>query len=105
MPSKMEITRRKDAKRVLCAGCRDNYYNGNNPHGVSECWRLKSARKVTRYRIGWWTQPTSAEAFKKVTTLHCHSAPGRYAHFERLPDHLIRITKRSTTKQRSEAET
>jgi hypothetical protein len=27
-----------------CFGCEDNFYNGENPLGVKECWHLKSAR-------------------------------------------------------------
>ena len=88
-------------KLDLCVGCRDNYYNGNNPHGVKECWHLKSAKRVTRYRIGWWTPPTSVDAFTKVTTFDCHSAPGQYADFEKLPDHLVTLI-RSPGRARSE---
>ena len=30
-----------DAERLaLCAGCRDNFYNDNNPLGVKRCWHL-----------------------------------------------------------------
>ena len=76
------------AKRKHCAGCRNDFYNGNNPHGVKECWSLKGAKVVTRYRIGWWVEPRSASCFTKVRTLDCHRAPGRYAHMEELPSHL-----------------
>ena len=31
-----------------CIGCRDNFYNGNNPYGIQECWSLKSARLIAR---------------------------------------------------------
>lgn len=37
----------KDKKRRrYCSGCRDNFYNGNNPLGVKECWCLKDATPV-----------------------------------------------------------
>lgn len=74
--------------KSLCSGCRDNFYNGNNELGVSECWSYKNARVVKRWRIGWWTQQDKKENFDKVTTLSCHNAPGRYAHSEKLPQHL-----------------
>lgn len=34
-----------------CAGCRQNFYNGNNPLGVSQCWNLKDAKMVKRVLI------------------------------------------------------
>ena len=74
--------------RKCCEGCRDNYYNGKNEHGIKECWSLKNAKVVKRWRLSWWTRPETKEAFTKVTTHHCHSAPGQYALYERLPRHL-----------------
>jgi hypothetical protein len=68
-----------------CGGCRDDFYNGNNPLGVQRCWGLKTAKLVTRFRIGTWTQPDAPGAFTKVKTLTCWHASG--AHFyEKLPD-------------------
>lgn len=26
-----------------CAGCRDDFYNGHNPYGVTECWLRENA--------------------------------------------------------------
>ena len=26
-----------------CAGCRNDFYNDHNPHGVKECWSFKEA--------------------------------------------------------------
>ena len=72
-------------KLQYCRGCRDDYYNGT---GAKECWLLKDAKVVTRYRIGWWTPMDSAKNFQKVTTHHCHHAPGQYAQMEKLPEHL-----------------
>ena len=34
-----------------CSGCEDNFYNGNNPHGVKECWRFKDAKIVTTKKV------------------------------------------------------
>lgn len=86
----MRDPRRPDEKQKYCAGCRDDFYNHRSEpgfDGATECWSLRNAEIVTRYRIGWWTQPTSAAAFQKVTTLSCHHAPGQYAHFKELPEH------------------
>lgn len=34
-----------------CAGCRDNFYNGNNDLGVSECWLFRTAKLIRRRRV------------------------------------------------------
>lgn len=31
-----------------CAGCRNNFYNGNNPLNVRECWSFKDAKLEKR---------------------------------------------------------
>lgn len=82
------MTSKTENKRKYCSGCRENFYNGNNALGIKECWNLKSARIVTRYKLGWWTRPESKDVFQKVKTLSCHKEPGRYAFFEELPAHL-----------------
>lgn len=78
----------KQDKLKLCSGCRDNFYNGNNNLKVKECWSLKSARKVRRWRIGWWTPMDKTENFIAVTTLSCYHNTGNTAYLERLPQHL-----------------
>lgn len=72
--------------KSYCRGCRENYYNGQ---GADECWSLKSAKIVTRFRIDWWTRPTEPGAFTEVKTYQCHSAPGKYAHYEKLPTFAV----------------
>ncbi|HZO51191.1 MAG TPA: hypothetical protein VFB63_00675 [Bryobacteraceae bacterium] len=86
--SETKLASELEAKQQYCSGCRDDFYNhdGHAMNG-SHCWCLEDAKVVERYRIGWWTQPTSAKAFQKVTTLSCHYAPGQYAHYEKLPEH------------------
>ena len=35
-----------------CAGCRDDFYNGHNPLGVSVCWHFDRTKALeTRYRL------------------------------------------------------
>lgn len=76
-----------DAKsKSLCAGCRNDFYNGQ---GAKECWSYKTAKVCTRWRIGWWTAPDAKGAFTKVTTLDCHHAPGRYGHYDKLPGFAV----------------
>lgn len=43
--------------KAHCEGCENNFYNGNNPYGVKECWSFKSAKLVERIRIGVWQNP------------------------------------------------
>lgn len=71
-----------------CRGCEDDFYNGQNPMGVRECWMLKSAKLVTRYRIGTWTQPTQSGAFTKVRVYSCRKESGQHF-YEKLPDFAI----------------
>ena len=57
-----------------CAGCRDNFYNGHNSIGVSECWMLKDAKLILRRRVGIWeTPPWTA---KPETLPNCYNAEG-----------------------------
>jgi hypothetical protein len=35
----------------MCAGCRDNFYNGNNPYGIKQCWNFPSAKVEKRMLI------------------------------------------------------
>jgi len=77
-------------KQQYCSGCCNDFYNHRNEpgfDGATKCWSLKDAKVVTRYRIGWWVEPTSARTFEKVKTLDCHHATGRYAHYKELPGH------------------
>ncbi len=40
----------KDKKH--CIGCNDNFYNGNNQYGISECWNFKKAKLIKRKKVG-----------------------------------------------------
>jgi hypothetical protein len=35
----------------FCAGCEQNYYNGNNNLGVKQCWFLPTAKRIKRKRV------------------------------------------------------
>lgn len=75
--------------KSLCLGCSNDFYNGKNDLGISECWSFHSAEVVTRYKLGWWTQPRSMRDFQEVQTLSCHHAPGHYAMMKELPRHIL----------------
>lgn len=76
---------KEQQKLIHCRGCRDDFYNGKNPMNVQRCWMLKSARLVTRYRIGTWTQPTEPFAFTKMKVFNCYNEKGAHF-FEELPN-------------------
>ena len=63
-----------DKSKVMCEGCRDDFYNARGG-----CWAYEKASVVRRFKIGWWTMPLDPGAFEEVETLDCHHAPGKYA--------------------------
>jgi len=75
-------------KKEYCIGCRSDYYNHDNPQGVKECMHFKGAKTVKKLRIGWWTPQDNADNFYEVITNNCHAAPGNYADYSELPEHL-----------------
>jgi hypothetical protein len=77
-----------DEKKQRCKGCRDDYYNEPGHSTSGQCWMLDGAQPVTRYKLGWWTQPTQPGAFTKVETLSCWNAPGQFAMRKDLPDFI-----------------
>lgn len=78
---------KKDKK--YCVGCDSDFYNGNNPMGIKECWSFKTAKVVKRLAIGWWTPMDKKENFYDVITHNCHRESGRRAFLEKLPSHLV----------------
>lgn len=81
----------KTEKLQHCAGCQDDFYNRNNTLNVKECWNLKTAKLVKRFRIWWWTPMDKASNFTEVKVLSCyhdvHNGRG-YAYCKEIPDHL-----------------
>ncbi len=81
----------KQEKRQYCSGCKENFYNGNNQLGVKECWNLKIAKLVKRYKIYWWTPMDKASNFEEVKVLSCYcdleNGHGN-AYLTEIPDHL-----------------
>ena len=75
--------------KKYCVGCNNNFYNGNNPLGVKECWSYRTAKAVTKYRIGWWTPQDKKENFSMVKTHDCHTETGIAAFYDKLPAHLL----------------
>lgn len=57
--------------KSMCSGCRQNFYNGNNPLGVKECWSFQSATVVTRMLVGTWQNPPYVWSPRKVLSCYC----------------------------------
>lgn len=60
--------------KSMCVGCSENFYNGNNSYGVSECWNFKSAKVCKKKFVPMdmrppWTMPSE-------TTLSCYRKKG-----------------------------
>lgn len=60
--------------KKLCQGCRNNFYNGNNPLAVAVCWHFKTAKLVTRTQVGTWQNPPYV--WRPRQTLSCHNPVG-----------------------------
>lgn len=41
----------KSEKLKHCSGCEQNFYNGNNPYGVKECWSLANMKLMKRKKV------------------------------------------------------
>lgn len=65
----------KHEKKQMCVGCRNNFYNGNNNLGVTECWNFPTAKIVSRKKVGLWDTPPW-EHQPVVKTLSCHHEQG-----------------------------
>ena len=58
-----------------CAGCSNDFYNGKNNVGVSECWSLKTAMLAKRIPIGM-QEPPPYLGKRPVTTPSCWHGSG-----------------------------
>ena len=89
-------------KQQYCTGCYNDFYNHRESPGLdgaTKCWSLKDAKVVTRFRIHWWTTPTTPGAFTEVRTLNCHHEPGQHGFYEKLPEFAVdphRLAKEKT---------
>jgi hypothetical protein len=82
-------------QRKDCAGCEDNFYNGNNNLGVTECWRFrgKGNRIKKRFRINYNTPTNIREAYQEVICPTCYRQKG-YCYFDRIPLYAKTIEQR-----------
>ncbi len=69
------ITKQLDVKpnKLMCAGCHDDFYNGE---GAKECWNFKTAKVVNK--VGYATLNTmNGPDVKMLNTLSCWHAVSR----------------------------
>lgn len=59
--------------KKFCNGCEQNFYNGNNPYGVKECWSLKDATRA-RFKLIHVDQPPPYNHIKAEWLPTCYSA-------------------------------
>lgn len=70
-----------------CAGCRDNFYNGNNPLGVKRCWSFDEAKPLeTRFKLSTNTPMNIRSAYLEVQVPPCYHESG-YVHMKAVPDY------------------
>lgn len=69
-----------------CIGCYNNFYNGNNNLGVSECWSLKTAKMQTRFRISVNSPMGTRGNYVKVRKPSCYRENG-YVHIAAIPSY------------------
>ncbi len=61
-------------KKKYCSECENNFYNGNNPFGIKECWSFKNSKivwkkKVSINQVPPWNQ-------KPIRVLNCYREKG-----------------------------
>jgi len=57
-----------------CSGCEQNFYNGNNPYGVRECWSFKNAKIVFKKKIHIDQRPPWKQ--KAIRVPNCYQQKG-----------------------------
>jgi hypothetical protein len=60
-------------KKDLCSGCYNDCYN-HGTGGATECFSLKTAKRVKRVRVGTWQEPPYR--WRPVETLTCFHVEG-----------------------------
>ena len=61
-------------KKKHCLGCDNNFYNGNNPYGVKECWSLANAELIMRKEVSINDVPPWKQKARKF--LNCYRRKG-----------------------------
>lgn len=74
-----------------CSGCKNNFYNGNNHFGIKECWSLRDAKLVTKYRIHMNAPMNVKSNYIRVRIPNCFCGGGYsgtgYTEVEKIPSY------------------
>lgn len=73
-----------------CRGCREDFYNGKNGLGITECAYLKTAVMKKKWRLGWWSNPTEPGALQEVRVPSCYNQQGTAAYMDKLPSNAVK---------------
>ena len=60
-------SRKRNLQKKYCVGCRDNFYNGNNPYDIQDCWCLQDVKVEWLWQVSIWTHGLQ----KRVRGLAC----------------------------------
>jgi hypothetical protein len=69
-----DLKTKAEFKKTFCPGCRDNFYNGNNNMGITDCWMLVSAKKAMKKKV--WRDDVPPWNHTPIETLTCFRAEG-----------------------------
>lgn len=61
---------KNEKRRKYCSGCHNNFYNGNNEMGITECWFLEKSEVVRKKFVHIDQRPPWNQ--KAEWTLNCH---------------------------------
>ena len=64
----------KEEKLKYCYGCHSDFYNGNNPMGIKECWGLKAAKLVLKKQVHMNQVPPWKQS--PIAVLDCYRRDG-----------------------------
>lgn len=86
------ISVRQIMDKKHCSGCEQNFYNGNNPYNVKECWHLKDAKMMTRFAISMNAPMGTKSNYYKVKKSSCFQQKGT-CFLKQIPDYSEQCNK------------
>ena len=70
-----------------CNGCRDDFYNGNNPLKVASCWSFDKKKKlVTKFKLSVHTPMNIKGAYIKSKVPPCYHRDG-FVFLDQIPNY------------------
>lgn len=63
----------KEEKKRHCKGCRNDFYNGDNPYGIQDCWSLEGAELVYKKEVHINQRPPWNQ--NAIQVLDCYRKP------------------------------